>query len=382
MLGGVQIKSAKTLAMLRRNQFGLEIVTFDAGSARQVFLRIEFPEGVTGLSEICHDSTREIIPCVANIFNHYSDSKSGNVMDILRIPDMDSGMNTINAVSVSAICNALNDGIAKSARRPLMDELNQKKRNSRQTVNKVKLCPRVKWHEKAQNSFDSELNFLKQKGIKHILIELDSNELSKKALGALKDTRAEFDTVYVRFSQQLSLEQALKVASELEKANINRFDEPFLTQTHIDNLRVLRDNTKVKIGAGAELFHIDNFRAILWQKVADVLLMDVNFCGGVGVAQEIANEATRGSANASDSFGMYCSGSLISLAFALHLCCALGVTQPIVCDLPTQMQSENYFNECSISIKDGLASIDERQLGIGLSLDESYIKTHGRIWSP
>ncbi|MFC1551839.1 mandelate racemase/muconate lactonizing enzyme family protein [Candidatus Latescibacterota bacterium] len=105
----------------------------------------------------------------------------------------------------------------------------------------------------------------------------------REAVGPYMSIAIEMHTFY-------DLPTAIKVANALEPYNLLWLEEPIPAE-NMDSLRQINQSTSVSVCVGENLFLAHDFRKLLDKQAADIVMPDVQKCGGLGEAQRIANLA-------------------------------------------------------------------------------------------
>lgn len=158
--------------------------------------------------------------------------------------------------------------------------------------------------------------------------------------------------------------EALKNCRAFEQYDVFWVEEPFTVERSADFAR-LRDKVNLRITAGEELFHFNEFKQYIDGGCVDVIQPDVSRCGGLTVARRIRDYASNAGV------------SIVPHNFKSGL--LLAATLQFIATLPNALFLEYCGQETVLSrslvkepvtVKNGIVAIpDKPGMGIGLDWD-------------
>ena len=162
---------------------------------------------------------------------------------------------------------------------------------------------------------------------------------------------------------------AIRLARRLEPYDIGWFEEPVQPNSN-DALRAVREAVDVPLCVGERLYHRWDFVPILKDRLAEYLMPDILWCGGISEMRKIANLA--------ESFYIPvsphdASGPVNILAGAHTM-----MTVPNFYKLEFNHAALDVHNRIisePLDIRDGTLHLSERP-GLGVELDEEYLDAH------
>ncbi len=162
---------------------------------------------------------------------------------------------------------------------------------------------------------------------------------------------------------------AIRLAKALEPYKIGWFEEPVQPNSN-DALRAVRDAVDVPLCVGERLYHRWDFVPILRDRLAQYLMPDVLWCGGISELRKIANLAEAFYVPVSPHGA---SGPINILAGAHAM-----MTVPNFYKLEIgniEPDHHNRFINHPLDIRDGVLYLSERP-GLGVELDEGFLDAH------
>ena len=162
---------------------------------------------------------------------------------------------------------------------------------------------------------------------------------------------------------------AIRLARRLEPYDLGWFEEPVQPNSN-DALRAVREAVDVPLCVGERLYHRWDFVPILKDRLAEYLMPDILWCGGISEMRKIANLA--------ESFYIPvsphdASGPVNILAGAHTM-----MTVPNFYKLEFNHAALDVHNRIisePLDIRDGTLHLSERP-GLGVELDEEYLDAH------
>ncbi len=164
---------------------------------------------------------------------------------------------------------------------------------------------------------------------------------------------------------------AKRMAHLLEPFRLLWLEEP-VPPENVDAMRDVRESCHVPICAGENLFLRHGFRELLEKRAVDIIMPDIQKCGGLGEARKIADMAHTYYV----PMAPHCQASPIGTMASCHVLAA--IPNALVLEWhwghPAQrmQQWKNYVKEGEI-IEKGYVAVPDRP-GIGLELNEEAVK--------
>ncbi len=94
----------------------------------------------------------------------------------------------------------------------------------------------------------------------------------------------------VEMHTRFDLPTAIRLVKAFEPFNPTWIEEP-VPPENMDALREVTQSSNTPICVGENLYMVHQFENLLEKKAADIIMPDVQKCGGIGEAQRIANMA-------------------------------------------------------------------------------------------
>ncbi|RPI23735.1 MAG: mandelate racemase/muconate lactonizing enzyme family protein [Acidobacteria bacterium] len=164
---------------------------------------------------------------------------------------------------------------------------------------------------------------------------------------------------------------AKRVARLLEPFRLLWLEEP-VPPENVDAMRDVRESCHVPICAGENLFLRHGFRELLEKRAVDIVMPDIQKCGGLLEARKIADMAHTYYV----PMAPHCQASPIGMMASCHVLAA--IPNALVLEwhwghpAPRMQQWKVYVKEGEI-IQKGFVTVPDRP-GIGLELDEEAVK--------
>ena len=164
---------------------------------------------------------------------------------------------------------------------------------------------------------------------------------------------------------------AKRVARELEPFRLLWLEEP-VPPENVDAMRDVRESCHVPICAGENLFLRHGFRELLEKRAVDIIMPDIQKCGGLLEARKIADMAHTYYV----PMAPHCQASPIGTMASCHVLAA--IPNALVLEWhwghPAQrMEQWKVFVKEGEIIEKGFITVSDRP-GIGLELDEEAVK--------
>ncbi len=175
--------------------------------------------------------------------------------------------------------------------------------------------------------------------------------------------------VMIDMHTRFDLPTALRLVQALEPYNLTWIEEP----VPAENMEVMREVTlssSTPICAGENLFLIHQFETLLEMKAADIIMPDVQKCGGIGEAQRIANIANAHYV----PFAPHMVGSPFAMMASAHVCAAVPNFFMLESNQKTISDWDGILVEVPI-IKNSFLKVSDKP-GIGLELIEDGLRKY------
>ena len=188
-------------------------------------------------------------------------------------------------------------------------------------------------------------------------------------VGALREALGPDYELMIDAHARFDVPSAIKAANALEQFDLTWFEEPVPPESY-DALRQVRENTSVPISVGESLFTRYDFVPILEQRLADFLMPDIAWTGGISELRRIAamSEAYYVRFSPHDALGP------VAITSGFHVC----MTTP---NLYRQECLHTWFEDFPKVIKpmfdyhDGAIWPSDRP-GLGVELDHDGVAEH------
>ncbi|MPY91211.1 MAG: mandelate racemase/muconate lactonizing enzyme family protein [Luteitalea sp.] len=159
-----------------------------------------------------------------------------------------------------------------------------------------------------------------------------------------------------------------RVAKEVESFKLLFLEEPVPAE-NVDAMRDIRESTATPICCGENLFLRHGFREVLEQRAADIIMPDLQKCGGLLEGRKIADMAH----TYYIPFAPHCVVSPIGTMASCHVCAA--VPNFLVLEwhwIPRLELWRSFVQEGDI-IQKGFVTLPDRA-GIGVEMDEEAVR--------
>jgi len=157
---------------------------------------------------------------------------------------------------------------------------------------------------------------------------------------------------------------AKRVAAELERFHLLFLEEP-VPPENVDVMRDVRESTKTPICAGENLFLRHGFRELLEKRAVDIIMPDLQKCGGLLEGRKIADMAHV----YYTPFAPHCVVSPIGTMASCHVCAAVPNFLVLEWHWISRLELwKNFVREGDI-IEKGFVTLPDR-LGIGVEMNE------------
>lgn len=170
---------------------------------------------------------------------------------------------------------------------------------------------------------------------------------------------------------------AKRVAAELERFHLLWLEEP-VPPENVDVMRDVRESTKTPICAGENLFLRHGFRELLEKRAVDIVMPDLQKCGGLLEGRKIADMAHA----YYTPFAPHCVVSPIGTMASCHVCAAVPNFLVLEWHWISRLELwKNFVREGEI-IEKGFVTVPDRP-GIGVEMNEEAarkVQVKGTPW--
>lgn len=157
---------------------------------------------------------------------------------------------------------------------------------------------------------------------------------------------------------------AKRVAAELERFHLLYLEEP-VPPENVDVMRDVRESTKTPICAGENLFLRHGFRELLEKRAVDIVMPDLQKCGGLLEGRKIADMAH----TYYTPFAPHCVVSPVGTMASCHVCAAVPNFLVLEWHWISRLELwRNFVREGDI-ISKGFVTVPDRP-GIGVEMNE------------
>ena len=165
------------------------------------------------------------------------------------------------------------------------------------------------------------------------------------------------------------LPTGIRIVKALEPYNPLWIEEPVPAE-NMDTLREITLSSNIAICVGENLFLAHQFQTLLEKKAADIIMPDVQKCGGLGEAQRIANLANLFYV----PFGPHMVSSPLGMMASAHVCASV----PNFLRLESHLMGKRPRNEIVKefpTIENSFLTLSEKP-GIGIELDVDVMRKY------
>lgn len=170
---------------------------------------------------------------------------------------------------------------------------------------------------------------------------------------------------------------AKRVAAELERFHLLWLEEP-VPPENVDVMRDVRESTKTPICAGENLFLRHGFRELLEKRAVDIVMPDLQKCGGLLEGRKVADMAHV----YYTPFAPHCVVSPIGTMASCHVCAAVPNFLVLEWHWISRLELwKNFVREGEI-IDKGFVTVPDRP-GIGVEMNEEAarkVQVRGTPW--
>lgn len=220
------------------------------------------------------------------------------------------------------------------------------------------------WVDFASFEFDPDQqdNFNTHPGNKQIDRILSTVAAVRSAVGPLMGVMVEMHTKF-------DLPSALKLVKAMEPYNPTWIEEPVPAE-NMESLREVTGSTSIPICAGENLYLAHQFETLLQMKAANIIMPDVQKCGGIGESQRIANIANVHYV----PFAPHMVGSPYAMMASAHVCASVPNFLMLESNQRTISGWDGILADPPV-IKNGFLKVSDKP-GIGLEIIEDGLRKY------
>ena len=175
--------------------------------------------------------------------------------------------------------------------------------------------------------------------------------------------------VMVEMHTKFDLPSALKLVKAFEPYNPTWIEEPVPAE-NMEALREVTQSTSIPICVGENLYLANQFETLLQMKAANIVMPDVQKCGGIGEAQRIANIANVHYV----PFAPHMVGSHYALMASAHICASVPNFLMLESNQRTLSSWDGMLAEPPV-IEKGFMKVSDKP-GIGLEIIEEGLRKY------
>jgi galactonate dehydratase len=200
-------------------------------------------------------------------------------------------------------------------------------------------------------------------------LPIEGEELGVERIAAIREAIGPRVELLIDAHAMYNVPTAIRLATRLAPYNIGWFEEPVPVESH-DALAQVRDQVPVRICVGERLHTRFEFVPIFQRRLADYVMPDVTWTGGI---TELKKIATMAEAHYVPISPHDASGPINVLAGA-HV----AMTVPNLYRLEARRIAFDFYNaflDRPLVVRDGDLIVPDRP-GLGLELDMDYLRAH------
>jgi len=173
--------------------------------------------------------------------------------------------------------------------------------------------------------------------------------------------------VMIDMHTRFDLPTALRLVKALEPYNLTFIEEPVPAE-NVDAMREVALSSSTPICAGENLYLMYAFQTLLERKAADIVMPDVQKCGGIGEAQRIATIANAHYV----PFAPHMVGTPFAMMASAHICASIPNFLMLESNQKIFSDWEGSFKEMP-EIKNSFLKVSDKP-GIGLEVIEDGLR--------
>lgn len=237
-------------------------------------------------------------------------------------------------------------------------------------------------HDPADPQAKEKLNMIADMGFTAVKIDIDdarnpnrwdsvnwtaSNAEVNDMVNRVRFVRESFDPridLAVDCHGRFDMTTGKRMARELEPFNLLFLEEPVPAE-NVDAMRDVRESTSTPICCGENLFLRHGFREVLEKRAADIIMPDIQKCGGLLESRKIADMAHTYYV----PFAPHCVVSPIGTMSSCHVCAAVPNFLVLEWHWIGRLDLWRSFVKEGEIIKDGWVTIPDKP-GLGVEMDD------------
>ena len=275
---------------------------FQGRNLQQMWVRLYTNNGIVGVGETYWNTNAQVgvLKDKKNLILGHDAIEMTSFMDSFRM-DSWGGSSGADMKILSALNMAQWDILGKAANMPVYKLLGGKIREKQRLYNTSNTLPGMNM----TNDAEKMTKFLMDKGIKGVKIWPYDGVATKnlgsyispaereKCLDWIKRIRAtagnDFE-IGLEFHTRWNLPSALKIAKDLEPYDV-MWLEDILGEDNMDSYATLCRDTSCSVAVSERLATKFRFREVLERKAADIIILDLAWCGGISEGKKIVDMA-------------------------------------------------------------------------------------------
>lgn len=275
---------------------------FKGQNLQQMWVRLYTNNGIVGVGETYWNTNAQagVLKDKKNLILGHDAIEMTTLMDSIR-RDSWGGSSGADMKIISAINMAQWDILGKAANMPVYKLLGGKYRPLLRLYNTSNTLPGMNM----QNDAEKMTKFFMEKGIKGVKI-WPYDEIAAKNKGSyispaerekcldwvkrIRNTAGKDFEIGIEFHTNWNLPSALKIAKDLEPYDV-MWLEDMLGEDNMDSYSILCRDTSCSVAVSERLATKFRFREVLENKAADIIILDIAWCGGISEAKKIVDMA-------------------------------------------------------------------------------------------
>ncbi len=275
---------------------------FKGRKLQPMWVRLYTDNGIVGVGETYWNTNAQVgvLKDKKNMILGHDAIEMTTFMDSIRF-DSWGGSSGADMKIISAINMAQWDILGKAANMPVYKLLGGKFRAKQRLYNTSNSVAGMNMNDDAEKM----TKWLMEKGIKGVKI-WPYDDIAGKNSGAyislaerdkcldwikrIRDTAGKDFEIGIEFHTRWNLPSALKIAKDLEPYEV-MWIEDILGEDNMDSYATLCRDTSSTIAVSERLATKFRFREVLERKAADIIILDIAWCGGISEAKKIVDMA-------------------------------------------------------------------------------------------
>lgn len=275
---------------------------FEGRSLQQMWVRLYTDNGIVGVGETYWNTNAQmgVLKDKKNLILGHDAIEMTTLMDSIR-NDSWGGSSGADMKIISAINMAQWDILGKAANMPVYKLLGGKFRPKQRLYNTSNTLPGMTMEKDAEKM----TKFLMDKGIKGVKIWPYDNFAAKNQgsfiapserekcldwVKRIRNTAGKDFEIAIEFHTRWNLTSALKIAKDLEPYDV-MWLEDIMGEDNMESYSILCRDTSCTVAVSERLATKYRFREVLERKAADIILLDIAWCGGISEAKKIVDMA-------------------------------------------------------------------------------------------